>query len=41
MFDKDGNNVITEDELRQVFHSEKQEALWHEIIKEVDKNSDG
>ena len=48
MFDKDGNNVITEDELKQMFHGafqseqpEKQEQLWHEIMMEVDNNGDG
>lgn len=43
-YDKqDGSGYITADELQEVFSNGKQvqENVWVDLIKEVDKNSDG
>ena len=46
MFDKDGNGLIDRDELRAVFYGgnsqmdEEDEALWSQVMAEVDRNND-
>lgn len=42
-FDKDGSGSITAEELKEVLgkHQKYDDAVWHEIIKEVDQNGDG
>ena len=48
LFDKDGNGVISKEELRSVFHGamcqtaleEADEQIWDQIMSEVDKNND-
>ena len=45
MFDTDGDGTVTKDELKEVFGgghvSQRGEAVWDEIMNEVDKNNDG
>lgn len=43
MMDSDKNGRITQQELRDAFetHNKKDERLWQQIMKEVDKNGDG
>ena len=44
LIDRDNSGMITIDELKEVFGgshvNEKDEGLWIEIMKEVDKNND-
>jgi calcium-dependent protein kinase len=44
-FDKDGNGKITKDELQAIFSggeaSKASDAVWKDIMDEVDKNGDG
>ena len=44
LFDKNGDKEISVAELKEVFHGvgddEEHEALWKEIMQEVDKNND-
>ena len=39
MFDKDGNGVLSVDEIIEVFGGDEQ--YWKKIIEEVDLNKDG
>ena len=44
LFDTDNSGMITVDELKAVFDTsgnKKDEGLWQDIMKEVDKNKDG
>lgn len=44
MFDRDGNGVITEDELNHFLKKDKdkkQAEIWKQVISQVDKNGDG
>ena len=48
LFDKDGDGLISREELRAVFHGglchsptqEDEQAIWDQIMQEVDKNQD-
>jgi len=48
LFDKDGNGVISKEEIRLVFHGamcqtaleDADEQIWDQIMSEVDKNND-
>lgn len=43
LLDTDNSGLITVDELKAAFdaHGDKDEAIWMEIINQVDKNGDG
>lgn len=43
VFDKDGNGVITAEEIRDVLSDDflADEKVWEDIIQEVDSNGDG